>query len=175
MIEPSVLIAEFGDAASKAGVHGWPCSLRFETIEAPHQRPALPPGEAAVYVFAISSEYGHSAPCGPGTVLKVGMVGPNNHRRFTRSHYNPAAPSISILAQSLLGHPILWPWLGIKHLKVEAVDSWMLANLDRTHFFLPGDRVQVRSSLEIYVRARVGSAFEGVSIGRRASLESQQR
>jgi hypothetical protein len=41
----------------------------------------------------------------------------------------------------------------------------MLANLDRMHFFLPGDRVQVRVALEVYVRARVGSVYEGVSIG----------
>jgi hypothetical protein len=43
----------------------------------------------------------------------------------------------------------------------------MLTNLDRTHFFLPGDRAQVRAALEIYIRARVGSVFEGVSIGTR--------
>jgi len=41
----------------------------------------------------------------------------------------------------------------------------MLENLDRTHFFMPGDLAEVRSALEVYVRARVGSAFEGVSIG----------
>ncbi len=43
----------------------------------------------------------------------------------------------------------------------------MLRNLDRIHFFMPGDRAEVRAELEVYVRARVGSAFEGVSIGTR--------
>ena len=64
----------------------------------------------------------------------VGKVGPNNNQRFTHTHYNPLAPSISILAQSLLGHPILWPWLGIEQIDAGAVRDWMLANLDRTHF-----------------------------------------
>lgn len=167
MIDPNVLIAEFGDAAVKAGIDGWPCPLRSETLLAPHQKPSLPPGEAAVYVFSISARYGRSAPCGPETVLKVGRVGPNNKRRFTHSHYNPDAPTISTLAQSLLAHPILWPWLGVQELDAEAVANWMFANLDRIHFFIPGDRPQVRTALEVYIRARVGSVFEGASTGSR--------
>ena len=78
MIAPDVLIVEFADAAGKAAIRGWPCSLRFEQRPAPHDKPELPPGEGAVYVFAIGSAYGSSAPCGPGTVLKVGKVGPGN-------------------------------------------------------------------------------------------------
>ena len=70
-------------------------------------------------------------------------------------------------AQSLLAHPVLWPWLGIEHLDADSVENWMLTNLDRTHFFLPGDRAQVRATLEIYIRARVGSVSEGVFIGTR--------
>jgi hypothetical protein len=86
-------------------------------------------------------------------------------------HYNASVPSVSTLAQSLLGHPILWPWLGIDHIDAGAVRDWMLANLDRTHFFVPGDRAEVRSVLEVYVRARVGSAFEGVSVsGKRLAI-----
>jgi hypothetical protein len=86
MIEPDVLISDFGNAAAKAGIRGWPCPLRFETLPAPHQKPALPPGEGAVYVFTTGSAYGSSAPCGAGTVLKVGKVGPGNKRRFRHSH-----------------------------------------------------------------------------------------
>ena len=48
MIGPDVLIAEFGDAAGKAAIRGWPCSLRFEQRPARHQKPELPPGEGAV-------------------------------------------------------------------------------------------------------------------------------
>jgi hypothetical protein len=162
---PSRLIAEFGDAAAKVGIEGWPCQLRSEALPAPHQKPMLPPGEGAVYVFAISAAHGRSAPCGAGTVLKVGRVGPNNKRRFRHSHYNPTARAISTLAQSRLAHPILWPWLGIQDLDAEIVEDWMLSNLDRIHFFMPGDCAHARAALEVYVRARVGSAFEGVSIG----------
>jgi hypothetical protein len=165
MLDPGVLIAEFGDAAAKVGLKGWPCQLRFEALPAPHQKPVLPPGEGAVYVFAISAAYGRSARCGSGTVLKVGKVGPRNKRRFRHSHYIPAARSISTLAQSLLVHPILWPWLGIQDLDAEVVESWMLTNLDRFHFFMPGDRAHVRTALEVYVRARVGSVFEGAAAG----------
>jgi hypothetical protein len=163
--DPDILITEFGEAAAKAGIEGWPCPLRSETLPAPHMKPVLPPGEAAIYVFAVSTAYGRSAPCGPGTVLKVGRVGPNNKRRFSRSHYRTDAPTISTLAQSLLGHPVLWSWLGIQHLDAAGVEKWMLTNLDRMHFFLPGDRVQVRVAMEVYIRARVGSVYEGVSIG----------
>jgi len=38
MIAPNVLIAEFGDAARKAAIRGWPCSLRFEQRPAPHDK-----------------------------------------------------------------------------------------------------------------------------------------
>jgi hypothetical protein len=71
MADPGVLIAEFGDAAANVGIEGWPCRLRSEAAPAPHHKPVLPPGEGAVYVFAISAAYGRSAHCGPGTVLKV--------------------------------------------------------------------------------------------------------
>ena len=165
MIDASVLWDEFGQAAVKAGIDGWPCALSCEVLAAPHKKPDLPPGQAAVYVFSIGSAYGRSAPCGAGTVLKVGRVGPGNRRRFKHSHYIGQAPSISTLAQSLLAHPILWPWLGIERLEASEVEAWMLTNLDRTHFFMPGDRARVNASLEVYVRGRVGSVFEGASIG----------
>jgi hypothetical protein len=168
MIDSNVLVAEFGDTAAKVGIEGWPCPLGLETLPAPHQKPTLRPGSAAVYVFSISARYGRSAPCGPGIVLKVGGAGPNNNKRFRNSHYNPRALKISTLARSLMAYPILWPWLGIEHFEIDAVKIWMLTNLDRTHFFMPGDRPQVRDALEVYVRARVGSVFEGASSGIKA-------
>lgn len=68
-----------------SGISSGPCSLRSEMLPAPYRRPVPPPGTAAVYVFARSSEYGRSAPCGPGIGLKVGRVGPNNRQRFKYS------------------------------------------------------------------------------------------
>jgi hypothetical protein len=76
-------------------------------------------------------------------------------------HYNPGS-SNSNLAKSLLGNPILWPWLGIKRLSAESVGDWIRTSLDRTHFFIPADRLQVLATLEVYIRARIGSVFEGV-------------
>jgi hypothetical protein len=35
MVDPSVLIAEFGEDAAKAQIEGWPCQLRSETLPAP--------------------------------------------------------------------------------------------------------------------------------------------
>lgn len=167
MADPDVLRDEFCDAAAGARIEGWPCPVRCEVLPAPHHKPQLPRGKAAVYAFSIGTSYGRVAPCGPGKVLKVGRVGPGNRRRFTHSHYIAEAPTISTLAQSLLAHPILWPWLGIERLDARDAESWMLTNLDRTHFFVPGDRPQVCAALEVYIRGRVGSVFEGASIGSR--------
>jgi hypothetical protein len=169
MRDPAGLVADFQEAAAMAGTPGWPCPLRFEILPAPHKRHALPVGEGAVYVFAVSAAYGTRAPCGGGTVLKVGQVGPGNEPRFTYMHYRPNVPSISTLAQSLLAHPILWSWLGIDHIDANKVEDWMLTNLDRIHFFMPGDRQELRDALEVYVRGRVGSIFEGASHGRARS------
>jgi hypothetical protein len=115
---------------------------------------------AAVYVFALSAAAGQSAPCGSGTVLKVGKAGPNSAARFRYMHYNPGS-SNSNLAKSLITHPILWPWLGIQSLTVESVGDWIRASLDRTDFFIPAGCPQVLATLEVYIRARVGSVFEG--------------
>lgn len=44
----------------------------------------------------------------------------------------------------------------------------MLADLDRTRFFIPGERPHVRTALEVYIRARVDSVLEGASTGANA-------
>jgi hypothetical protein len=38
-----------------------------------------------------------------------------------------------------------------------------LAHLDRAHFYVPAGHDLVLASLEVYVRARVGSVFEGAA------------
>jgi hypothetical protein len=163
MTDPAALIADFSDAAGKVGIAGWPCPIRLESTSAPHQKPRLPPGQAAVYVFALSAAYGHTATRSSRTVLKVGKVGAGNEPRFRDDHYKPRARGISTLAQSLLAYPILWPWLGITHLDEATVAAWMFANLDRTHFFIPAGHDYVLAALEVYVRGRTGSVFEGAS------------
>ncbi len=39
----------------------------------------------------------------------------------------------------------------------------MLRNLDRDHFYVPTDKPDVVSLLEVFVRAKVGSVFEGAA------------
>jgi len=92
-------------------------------------------------------------------VLKVGKVGPNSDARFRSQHYTTSGRST--LARSLLAHRILWPWLGISQLDEATVKPWMLSNLDRMHIYVPASSLLVLAALEMYVRARIGSVFEG--------------
>jgi hypothetical protein len=162
LTDPGALLTGFREAAGTTGIDGWPCPIRIETLPAPHQRPSLPPDEAAVYAFTLSGAAGQSAPCGPGTVLTVGKARANNEERFRDLHYDVTSAS-STLAGSLLAHPILWPWLGIDRLDEATVGDWMLASLDRTHFFIPAGHPRVRDALAVYVRGRVGSVFHPAS------------
>jgi hypothetical protein len=90
------------------------------------------------------------------------MVGANSGPRFTYQHYNPAAAG-STLAGSLLAYPVLWPWLGIGSLTASDVENWMLTNLDRAHVYVPDGHHSVLRSLELDVRTRVGSMYEGAA------------
>lgn len=94
-------------------------------------------------------------------MLKVGSAGVNSNPRFQFQHYSPNSAG-SNLAKSLLGHRYLWSWLGIEGLTEHNVKQWMLANLERVHFFVPSSATAtVLKPLEVYIRARVGSVFEG--------------
>lgn len=158
LIDGDQLVADFSEAAGELDLPGWPCQLEHELLPAPHTPRSLPAGYGAVYAFALGRATTSAA--GAGMVLKVGKVGPNSNARFQSQHYLPTSAQ-SNLAKSLLAHPIVWPWLGISGLTPSNVKSWMTGNLDRLHIFVPGDRPDVRSVLELYVRARVGSVFEG--------------
>ena len=160
--DPDELIRGFDHAASLAGLIGWPCSVTTETLRAPHRQPQLPFGLAAVYVFALGADAGRSAPAGAGAVLKVGRVGANSGPRFSFQHYSPGSARSS-LARSLIRYRVMWPWLGVDELTEINVKTWMLRNLDRIHFYVPADRKEVVAELEVYIRARVGSMFEGAA------------
>lgn len=155
------VVEDFGVAAAAAEIEGWPCEIDAELLPAPHRAPALPPGVGTVYVFALAQQYGARVPAGPGAVRKVGRVGPKSGPRFRYQHYGLAARST--LARSLLTYSIMWPWLGIEALDEDTVKQWMPTNLDRAHLYVPTGRDVVLSSLEVYVRARVGSVFEGAA------------
>jgi hypothetical protein len=156
------LVADFTEVAAKVGLAGWPCEVASEFVPAPHRPPRLPVGYGAVYVFALSAESGARVPAGPGAGLKVGRVGPKSAARFTSQHYLPSSAH-STLAGSLLTYPVLWPWLGIKKLDAESVKPWMLESLDRAHLYVAAAAVPILPQLEVYVRARVGSIFEGAA------------
>lgn len=158
LIDGAELVADFSSAAGDLDLEGWPCTLDHEVVPAPHRPSKLRPTFGAVYAFALSRHTTSAA--GAGMVLKVGKVGPNSNARFQSQHYSPASAG-SNLAKSLLAHRVVWPWLSITELSPVTVREWMTANLDRLHIFVPGDRPQVRSVLELYVRARIGSVFEG--------------
>jgi len=161
LTDPEALLADFREAAAMAGIEGWPCPVRIETLPAPHERPSLPPDEAAVYAFTLSAA-GHSAPCGPDTVLMVGKARANKEQRFRHAHYD-GTNDPSTLAGNLLAHRILWPWLGISHLDEATVGEWMLTCLDRTHFFIPAGHPHVRDALTTFVRGTAGSVFHRFS------------
>ena len=134
----------------------------------PHRDPAsTPPSPAATsrvwrrVRLCSREEYGRATPAGAGAVLKVGRVGPASGPRFTYQHYGAAAPST--LAKSLVRYRIMWPWLGIDVIDESSVKLWMLTHLDRTHLYVPAGHDLVLASLEVYVRARVGSVFEGAA------------
>ena len=161
LTEPKALIASFATAASAADLEGWPCEIVTEILPAPHSPPVLPTGFGAVYAFALSSDYGRRTPAGAGAVLKVGRVVPASGPRFTYQHYGLSAPST--LAKSLVRYRIMWPWLGIDVIDDSSVKSWMVTNLDRAHFYVPAGHDVVLASLEVYLRACVGSVFEGAA------------
>jgi hypothetical protein len=158
LIDGAELVADFSNGAGELDLPGWPCELEPELLAAPHQPPRLRAGCGAVYAFALGQKTASAA--GAGMVLKVGKVGPNSGPRFRYQHYSPSSAGSNV-AKSLIGHAIVWPWLGIERLDADNVKPWMKANLDRLHIFVPGDRPLVRSVLELYVRARIGSVFEG--------------
>jgi hypothetical protein len=62
---------------------------------------------------------------------------------------------------SIVKYPILWPWLGITAQDVAGIRLWMTANLDRMHIFVRQPAPELLTTIELYVRARIGSVYEG--------------
>ena len=90
----------------------------------------------------------------------MGRVGANSVARFVSQHYNPTS-SGSNVAKTLLDARILWPYLGIHSLGDRNVGSWLRDHTDRDHFFLSSVDARLVISLERFVRASLGSVFEG--------------
>jgi hypothetical protein len=65
------------------------------------------------------------------------------------------------LAGSIVKYSILWPWLGIVAADAASIRPWMTANLDRLHIFVRQPSPKFLATLELYVRAQIGSVYEG--------------
>lgn len=153
------ILSDFAIVAEGLRLPGWPTTLDSEYLPAPHIPKALRPGHGAVYIFALSDASASEA--GPGRVLKVGRVGPNSNARFQSQHYSPTS-SRSNLANSILGYPALWSWLGIDHIDQSMIRKWLLTHLDRANIYVPASSAELIPQLEMYVRARLGgSVYEG--------------
>lgn len=147
------------DGRCPARLPGWPATLNAEYLSAPHKPKPLRSGHGAVYIFALADA--NTSDAGSGRALKVGRVGPNSNARFQSQHYSPAS-SRSNLANSILGYPALWSWLGIDQLDTSTVRDWMLTHLDRANVYVPASSAELIPQLEMYVRARLGgSVYEG--------------
>ncbi len=158
MIEKSdILICDFQEALNFLDLDA---DIKHELLEAPHESPLLPKVVCAVYVFSLSEAYGNQCPANPNRVLKVGKVGSKSNARFQYQHYNPRSAQ-STVAGSLISDRILWPYLGIECIDENTVTDWMKKNLDRDHFFLPADKMEILCLLEKFIRARLGPVFEG--------------
>ena len=156
MIEkPETLIRDFQEAANRLGLDA---TIKNELLEAPHVSKSLPNASCAVYVFSLSEVYGCQCPAGPNRVLKVGMVGSNSNPRFQYQHYKSGSAQ-STVAGSLMSDRILWPYLGIESIDENTVTDWMKKNLDRDHFFLPENQMEILELLEKYLRTRLGPIY----------------
>jgi hypothetical protein len=80
--------------------------------------------------------------------------------RFSYQHYGSSAGSR--LAESFVRYRVMWPWLGIESIDKSSLKPWVLTNLDRAHFYVPAAYAMLLPSLEIYIRARVGT-FDGAA------------
>jgi len=155
---PKSLIDEFFAALSER------CELvlHTETVShevtvAPHATSDLPPGKAAVYVFTLPST--SIAPAGPNRALKVGKAGPNSNARFRYQHYKSRTAN-STLARAIENNPILQPYIGIQELPND-VGAWIRQNTDRDNFYVDGERRDILSMLEVFLKGYLGPVFEG--------------
>lgn len=155
---PESLINAFREAALKCGLQCPVGIITHEAQYAPHKPHSLPPGKGGVYVFSLSSSWGKLCPAGPDRVLKIGKAGPKSNARFQSQHYGVGRAD-STLAGTLVESRLLWPYLGIEGL--EDAGEWIKCYCDRDNFYLDAAYTNLLAHLERYIRATVGSVFEG--------------
>lgn len=144
----ALLVADFTQVATIAGVPVSPEDITVEEWPAPHRPPTkLPTGMQAVYVFLYA-----------GLCLKVGKAGPNSAGRYCNHHYGVnRAPST--LAKSLVA---VQSTLGLSGLNDTNVSVWIRQQTDRVNLLLPvGAGVFALSLLEVFLQCRLQPLLEG--------------
>ena len=141
--DPAPLIA----AAIAEGLDLGDC-YHIEILPAPHEPPPrMPKDHHAVYVFTA-----------PRQTLKVGLVGANNRRRYTRNHYRYDTHQNSSLPLSIL-HDVQWK----PRLTPETVGPWIMQNCQRTNILIDGRRLtrMVALALEAWLIYHLNPRYEG--------------
>ena len=85
MSDAEALRSEFCRLAADVGLEGWPCEISVQQLAAPHRQPRLPTGQAAVYVFSLSADYGAEVPAGAAECSRWGRLDHRADRASSRS------------------------------------------------------------------------------------------
>lgn len=106
----------------------------IEDTGCPHERPSLPEGYAAVYLFWYEPYH---------QFLKIGKANVNTKTRFRYLHYG--FNSNSTLANSICNDPDFQK----KGINKENVKDWMLNNLQRLSIFIKANNGKERAVTEL--------------------------
>jgi hypothetical protein len=133
--------------------------LEWDFWDAPHSPKPLRSGCGAVYIFAMAE----SVPNGfsENRVIKVGKVGGKSNARFQSQHYGFSAPST--VAKAIYYNPVIWPLFGFQVCPKNTVGQWLKAKTRRWNFYLYDTEPRILSYLEVYLKAILGPALEGVN------------
>ena len=113
------------DFKMSLGQPGFPDFVRLETLLMPHERPILPKGHAAVYVFSIGD-----------SVLIVGKADKDNQAQYDSPYSSTSSGPITPLAKCLI------QWGEEKGLSLpiplnkENVGNWIKQNTDRWNLII---------------------------------------
>ncbi len=145
--KPKELLDDFLIAAKSGKIEIPPNVICIEKLLMPHERPNLPQGKMAVYVFSTET-----------CVLKVGKVNPGSGDRYKYQHYRSKGAN-STLAKSLLADKNT---CGRCNLSEKNISDWIQKNTDRVNFLIDADIDQfVLGLLEAFLQCRLQPIYEG--------------
>ncbi len=145
--KPEQLLDDFLIAAKSGKIEIPPNTICIEKLLMPHQKPNLPAGKMAVYVFSTET-----------CVLKVGKVNTGSGPRYKYQHYRHKGNN-STLAKSLLADKNA---CHSYKLNEDNVSDWILENTDRVNFLVDAEVDEfVLSLLEAFLQVRLQPIYEG--------------